>query len=271
VSTIINVTDHLGLAHLACKPYKNAVGRGFDYDDLFQAACEGLMRAAETYEQSRGKFSTYAVPLAKKYVKRLVATQARTVKVPQYVQDEAAKASRPKPAPPAKTRARRTSGGAFDWSAPGASVLGPGGDDLARVSVTTGAFHSNQVFAYQGEPSSWARGADHEVHPPTAEWSFDAPTGEDGGGTLHDVLSEDGAPDPESLALAHEFADESRLKKLVATELNRDQAFVIRSRLGGSTQPEIAAFLGVSKQRVGQIQEEAVAKLRDLVLRSAPC
>ena len=37
-------------------------GRGIEYDDLFQAGCLGLIKAAENFEESRGlRFSTYAV------------------------------------------------------------------------------------------------------------------------------------------------------------------------------------------------------------------
>lgn len=40
------------------------MGRGIEYDDLFQAGCMGLVKAADGFDQERGlKFSTYAVPV----------------------------------------------------------------------------------------------------------------------------------------------------------------------------------------------------------------
>lgn len=242
----IRIEDHLGLAHLACKPYRSQTGRSFDYQDLFQAACLGLMRAAETYDPEQGKFSTYAVPLAKRYVKRLVATQARTVKVPQYVQDAAGPGKRSTDAPSPKARQRRTSGGAFDWSAPGAIP--------AAAPLPT-------VLPYLGPPAAWARPDSDAVHSPAAEWSFDAPTGDSGEGSLHDVLPDGAGADPESEAAARELSAQNPQLTGRLHWLTPSESFVVRSRLDGTTMPEIAAFMGVSKQRVEQIQISALKKL----------
>jgi RNA polymerase sigma factor (sigma-70 family) len=266
----INIADHLGLAHLACKSYKSHVGRSFDYDDLFQAACEGLMFAASKFDPARGKFSTYAVPMAKKYVKRLVATQARTVKCPQYIQDRAAKAGRAETSEPEKPRARRTAGGAFDWDAPGASM------------ATGAAVHEQAevwLGSYEGIPSSWQPRADLGVHAPGAEWSFDAPAGEEGAGTLHDVIhvgqcktdcSDDALAcahwaNPEQIAAAREMAAGNLSLQACLADLNENQRNVIRWRLAGWSQPRIALCLGVSKARVQQIQAEATKKLISLL------
>lgn len=48
------------------------MGRGVEYDDLFQAGCLGLVKAAENFDPARGvKFSTYAVPVILGEVRRL--------------------------------------------------------------------------------------------------------------------------------------------------------------------------------------------------------
>lgn len=48
------------------------LGRGIEYDDLFQAGCEGLVKAAERFEPERGfRFSTYAVPVILGEIRRL--------------------------------------------------------------------------------------------------------------------------------------------------------------------------------------------------------
>ena len=55
------VQSHLGLVHTCAKRF---VGRGIEYDDLFQAGCVGLVKAVDGFEPERGLcFSTYAVPL----------------------------------------------------------------------------------------------------------------------------------------------------------------------------------------------------------------
>ena len=54
--------ENIGLAHLCARRF---LGRGMEYDDLFQAGCVGLLKAVENFDTSRGvKFSTYAVPVA---------------------------------------------------------------------------------------------------------------------------------------------------------------------------------------------------------------
>ena len=55
------VCDNLGLVHACARRF---VGRGIEYDDLFQAGCVGLVKAVDGFEPERGLcFSTYAVPL----------------------------------------------------------------------------------------------------------------------------------------------------------------------------------------------------------------
>ena len=49
------------MVHLCARRF---LGRGVEYDDLFQAGCVGLVKAAENFDDARGvKFSTYAVPI----------------------------------------------------------------------------------------------------------------------------------------------------------------------------------------------------------------
>ncbi len=61
--------ENLGLAHLCARRF---AGKGVEYDDLFQAGCLGLMKAAERFDESRGlKFSTYAVPVILGEIRRL--------------------------------------------------------------------------------------------------------------------------------------------------------------------------------------------------------
>lgn len=56
----VNPENHLKLVHACCQRFR---GRGLEYDDIFQAGCMGLVKAAKNFDASRGVcFSTYAVP-----------------------------------------------------------------------------------------------------------------------------------------------------------------------------------------------------------------
>lgn len=55
------ICQNLGLVHACAKRF---AGKGIDYDDLYQAGCVGLIKAADGFDRERGLcFSTYAVPL----------------------------------------------------------------------------------------------------------------------------------------------------------------------------------------------------------------
>lgn len=63
------INDNLGLVHSCARRFKN---RGVEYDDLFQAGCIGLIKAADGFDESLGYvFSTYAVPAILGEIKRI--------------------------------------------------------------------------------------------------------------------------------------------------------------------------------------------------------
>ncbi len=63
------IEENLKLVHSVCKRF---VGRGIEYDDLYQAGCIGLIKAADGFDVGRGlMFSTYAVPVIMGEVRRL--------------------------------------------------------------------------------------------------------------------------------------------------------------------------------------------------------
>ena len=63
------VRENVGLVHACARHFK---GRGIEYDDLFQAGCLGLVKAAANFDETRGvHFSTYAVPVILGEMKRL--------------------------------------------------------------------------------------------------------------------------------------------------------------------------------------------------------
>ncbi len=63
------IDNNYGLVHSCANRFR---GRGVEYDDLFQAGCIGLIKAADNFDQSRGfAFSTYAVPVILGEIKRI--------------------------------------------------------------------------------------------------------------------------------------------------------------------------------------------------------
>lgn len=63
------VENNLGLVHSCANRFK---GRGVEYDDLFQAGCVGLIKAADNFKADKGfMFSTYAVPVILGEIKRI--------------------------------------------------------------------------------------------------------------------------------------------------------------------------------------------------------
>lgn len=80
------VTENLGLVHSCANRFR---GRGVDYDDLFQAGCLGLIKAAAGFDESLGfRFSTYAVPAILGEIKRIFR-DGGTVKVGRAAKEKA--------------------------------------------------------------------------------------------------------------------------------------------------------------------------------------
>ncbi len=85
------VTENLGLVHACARRY---IGRGIEYDDLYQAGCLGLIKAAKAFDYDRQvKFSTYAVPVILGEIKRLFR-DGGAVKVSRSLKELGIKAAR---------------------------------------------------------------------------------------------------------------------------------------------------------------------------------
>lgn len=79
------VENNLGLVHSCANRFR---GRGAEYDDLFQAGCIGLIKAADNFDDSRGfAFSTYAVPVILGEIKRIFR-EGGSIKVGRAIKDK---------------------------------------------------------------------------------------------------------------------------------------------------------------------------------------
>ena len=85
------ITDNLGLVHSCCHRF---TGKGVEYDDLYQAGCIGLIKAADRFDESRGLcFSTYAVPAILGEIKRIFR-DGGAIKVSRTLKELSLKATR---------------------------------------------------------------------------------------------------------------------------------------------------------------------------------
>ncbi len=87
------IEDNVRLVHSCCKRF---VGRGIEYEDIFQVGCIGLVKAADGFDESRGLcFSTYAVPNIIGEIKRLFRDTG-AVKVSRSIKELSIKVQREK-------------------------------------------------------------------------------------------------------------------------------------------------------------------------------
>ncbi len=87
------VEKNLGLVHSCANKFR---GRGAEYDDLFQAGCVGLIKAADNFDPERGfSFSTYAVPVILGEIKRIFR-DGGSVKIGRALKEKSRLASKAK-------------------------------------------------------------------------------------------------------------------------------------------------------------------------------
>lgn len=87
------ICENTRLVHACAKRF---VGKGIEYDDLYQNGCLGLVKSANTFDEGRGvQFSTYAVPAILGEIKRLFR-DGGSVKVSRSLKELSYKADREK-------------------------------------------------------------------------------------------------------------------------------------------------------------------------------
>ncbi|HCA54724.1 MAG: sigma-70 family RNA polymerase sigma factor [Acutalibacteraceae bacterium] len=80
----VSVEENIGLVHTCARRFK---GRGIEYDDLFQAGCMGLVKAAGHFDADKGfRFSTYAVPVILGEIRKLFR-DGGTVKIARSLKE----------------------------------------------------------------------------------------------------------------------------------------------------------------------------------------
>lgn len=220
------VTSNAGLVRAIAARF---VGRGVDWDDLVQEGTLGLMRAAEKFDPERGfRFSTYAHWWIRQGIQRAIADHGRTVRLPVHLNEQV-------------LRLRRCA---------------------ARLSQRLGREATREELAA-------ASGIPLEKVPALllqsrAALSLDAPVSRDSDATLADLLPGDGAEDP---AAPNERGELQRLLEDAVSHLPPREKAVLRLRFGiGAaalpTLEQIGQVLGVTRERVRQIEVKALQRLR---------
>jgi RNA polymerase nonessential primary-like sigma factor len=216
---------------------KNYLGRGVPLGDLIEEGNLGLMHATAKFEPDRGfRFSTYASWWIRQSIDRAIVQQSRLVRLPVHVVRELNQV----------LRARRA------LEAARAADAVPEG---RPVGV-------EQVAAMLGRPTQEVADLLRFAEQPT---SLDAPRDADApSDTWVDSVADEQVGDPSDRTLDHELLQliESELHRLSARERE-----VLTSRFGlhgheSETLETLAGRLGLTRERVRQIQQEALVKLK---------
>jgi RNA polymerase primary sigma factor len=226
-----NAVDHLITANsrLVISIAKKFMHRGVPFLDLIQEGNIGLMRAAKRYDYKRGyKFSTYATWWIRQAVTRALADQSRTIRLPVHVSDQLSKL--------------------FRMQHQLGQQLGrdPGPAELAEA---------------MGVSSEKIQQISKDAQFPL---SLDMPISDEGDSVLGDYIEDQESPDPDeitTLSLLRQQLDQI-LESLPPREVQ-----ILKLRFGLSngethTLREVGLKIGVSRERIRQIEAHAMSRLR---------
>ncbi len=208
---------------------KGYVNRGLAMTDLIQEGNLGLMKAVDKFEYRRGyKFSTYATWWVRQSVTRAVADYGNTIRIPVHMTESYNKIRRVRQKILQERGRNPTDAELSELS----------GVPLAKVQLLTQAM----------------RGVE----------SIDAPIGDDEDATRLDFVKGDDADDPQKRFLR--TAMEEEIKRSLG-ELQPREAQVLRLRYGIGTNhdhtlEEVGQAMGLTRERVRQIESAAIRKLR---------
>ncbi len=205
-------------------------GKGLSLPDLIEEGNLGLLRAVEGFDPSVGtRFSTYASYWIKQSIKRALINSAKTIRIPAYMVELLSKWRR------ATTRLSEELG------------RSPTPEEIARILGLPKKklpIIKKAIRIYNSTPQT------DQVE---AGW------------TLGDMVMDERARTPEDELLENDIL-KSVLEML--DELDQREATVLRMRFGlGDSEPhtlkEIGEALGLTRERVRQIETEALKRLSD--------
>lgn len=228
--------EHLITANsrLVISVAKKYMGRGVPFLDLIQEGNIGLIRATKKFDYRRGhKFSTYATWWIRQAVTRAIADQGRTIRVPVHMGDQINKLLR--------VQHQLT------------QRLGrePAVEELAEMLDVTPKKVENMIQVAR------------------RPLSLETPTDDEEDSVLGDFIEDDEAPPPDDSAtynLLKEHLEE------VLNSLPPREVRILQLRYGlldgqAYTLEEVGRKMGVTRERVRQIEAQALSRLRHPVIR----
>ncbi len=206
---------------------------GIPFLDLIEEGNLGLMKAVDKYNHKTGfRFSTYAAWWVRQSITRSITEQGKMIRIPVYMNELIAKWK--KTSEHLSQKLKRL----------------PKDDEIAKKM--------NISQAKMKQISFWLN---------TQTSSLDAPVGEEGDSQIMDLVQSQTSISPDK-EIDH-FLDKERVGNLLELMTNREKE-VLDMRFGladGKTHTlaEASKKLGISRERVRQIEEEALGKLRRFV------